>query len=479
MSEKSLHGAFIDGRQVFSGETFEVIDPSTGEAFADVARCGPAEIDQAVRAARRAFEGGWRLVPAVERARLLLKLTDKIAEHGEELAAIESRDTGKPLRQARVDVGYVRRYFEYYAHVVEAMVGRVIPAGTDRLTYSMREPLGVTAHIIPWNYPLGIAGRTLAPSLAAGNCCVLKPAEQAPLSCLRLAEIAIEAGLPPGVLNVVPGLGAEAGAALSAHAGLGNISFTGSVSVGRKIATAAAQNLLPAILELGGKSPNIIMADADLDAAVPVVAAAILQNAGQTCSAGSRVLVHRQVHDEVVERVSAIFRSTTIGPGWTDPGMGPLISAIQHERVSSLIAVGSNEARLVTGGTRPEGEDFDRGYFIAPTLFDAVPPDARIAQEEIFGPVLTVTGFDTDQQALDIANGTEFGLVAGLWTRDLGRATRFVRDLDCGQVMVNTYSSGVELPFGGRRNSGYGVEKGFEALEGFTRLKGAVMMMGA
>jgi aldehyde dehydrogenase (NAD+) len=473
----TVHPAMIGGAPVMTADSIEVFDPATGKVFARVARGGAGEIDQAVRAARKAYEGGWRLTSPLERSRLLTRMAEAITARGEELAAIESRDTGKPIRQARIDVGFIARYFEYYAHLVEAMFGRVIPGQTDRLTYSTREPYGVSAHIIPWNYPLGMAGRTVAPALAAGNCCVLKPAEQAPLSCLLLAEIANEAGLPPGTLNVVPGLGAEAGAALSAHPGIDIVSFTGSVPVGRMVALAAAQNLIPAILELGGKSPNIVMADADLDAALPVLTSSILQNCGQTCSAGSRLLVHESLHGELVERLAERFAATSIGPGHADPGIGPLISATQHGRVLGLIEAGRSEARLVAGGGRPEGDAYGEGYFVAPTLFDDVPAEARIAREEIFGPVLAVTPFSTDAEAIALANGTDYGLVAGLWTRDLGRAHRFIRDLDCGQVMVNTFSNGVELPFGGRKKSGYGVEKGFEALEGFTRVKGAVVMM--
>lgn len=473
----NAYPAIIGGERVFASQSLDVIDPATGQVFATVSRCGEAEVDRAVAAALAAFEGSWRLTTAAERARLLGRFAATIRAQASDLAALESRDTGKPLRQARVDVEFAARYFEYYSNMVEAMFGTVIPAGTDRLTLTMREPYGVTGHIIPWNYPIGIASRTLAPALAAGNCCVLKPAEQAPLSSVRLAELALEAGFPAGVLNVVPGLGIEAGALLSGHPGIDHISFTGSVPVGRKIAEAAAQNLIPAALELGGKSPNIVLADADLDRAAPVVAQAILQNAGQTCSAGSRLLVHRAVHDDLVARVKAIFAGASIGPGAADPDLGPVISALQYQRVGELIDIGRGEAELIHGGKRPAGAQYESGYFFEPTLFDRVPADATIAQREIFGPVLTITSFDDLDEAVAIANGTDYGLVAGVWTRNVGNANWLIRELQCGQVMVNTFSNGVELPFGGRKKSGYGVEKGFDALLGFTHVKGAIIMM--
>jgi aldehyde dehydrogenase (NAD+) len=469
--------AHINGAGVDAQDAFVVLDPATGFELATVAACGADEVDQAVGAARAAYDGGWKRTTAAERARVLRNIGSAIMANGDELARIESQDTGKPLRQAVVDVTFAARFFEYYSNMVEAVFGSIIPAATDRMTLSVREPYGVTGHITPWNYPLGLATRTLAPSLAAGNCCVLKPAEEAPLSALRLAEIMSEAGLPDGVLNVVPGFGAEAGAALAAHPGLGKLSFTGSVPVGVRIGQAAAANLVPADLELGGKSPNIVFGDADMDSAAATVAASILQNAGQTCSAGSRLLVHDSVHDEFVDRLVAIFQATTLGPGLENPGMGPVISRKQQARVLDYIALGRGEGDLLVGGGVPEGGSLTGGNFVLPTIFDRVAPTASIAQQEIFGPVLTVTSFDSTEEAVELANGTDYGLVAGVWTADVGRAHRMIRDLQCGQVMVNTFSNGVELPFSGRKQSGYGTSKSYEALLGYTQSKGAVIMM--
>ncbi|MFF1829058.1 aldehyde dehydrogenase family protein [Paenarthrobacter sp. NPDC058040] len=481
MTQQSLEThrrmAHINGKAVDTDDSFLVLDPATGRPLAEVAACGADQVDHAVTVARRAYDAGWKRTTAAERATILRKISAGIVANGDELARIESQDTGKPLRQAVVDVNFAARFFEFYSNMVEAVFGSIIPAGTDRMTFSIREPYGVTGHITPWNYPLGLATRTIAPSLAAGNCCVLKPAEEAPLSTLRLAEIMSDAGLPDGVLNVVPGRGAEAGAALAAHSGLGKVSFTGSVPVGIKIGQATAANLVPADLELGGKSPNIVFDDADLATASKVVAQSILQNAGQTCSAGSRLLVHRSVHDEFVERLVRIFADTTLGHGLDDPGLGPVISRKQQQRVLDYIALGRTEGELLVGGGVPGDPALEGGNFILPTIFDAVASSAAIARQEIFGPVLTVTTFDDTDEAVSLANSTDYGLVAGVWTANVGRAHRLVRDLNCGQVMVNTFSNGVELPFSGRKHSGYGTSKSYEALLGYTQTKGAVIMM--
>lgn len=470
--------SIIGGRQVTTSEAIEVLDPADGTPIATVTRAGRSEIDAAVDAARTAFDRTWRATSAAERADFLRRIAQVIRENSDELAELESRDVGKPISQARIDLGFITRYFDYYSNMIEAHFGHVVPAATDRLTLSLREPHGVTGHIIPWNFPLGMFGRTIAPALAAGNCCVLKPAEDAPLSSIRVADLALEAGLPPGVLNVVPGLGEEAGDALAKHPGLDHISFTGSVEIGRRVGIESARLLRTVTLELGGKSANVVLEDADLDDAVPQLARAILLNAGQVCSAGSRIVVLRKVHDELVDRLAEQFKAVTIGRGLDDPDLGPLISAKQKGRVLEMISSGRTEGRLVVGGGEPKVDGLSGGFFVEPTLIDGVAASAEIAQKEVFGPVLTVTSVEDEDEALAAANSTRYGLGAGVWTRDVGRAHWLVQNLEAGQVMVNTFSNGVEMPFSGRKDSGYGVEKSFEALDEYTRVKGAVLSFG-
>jgi aldehyde dehydrogenase (NAD+)/betaine-aldehyde dehydrogenase len=358
-----------------------------------------------------------------------------------------------------------------YGGTIESFYGETIPLSSELTAYTFREPFGVTAHIVPWNYPIQISARTVAPALAVGNCCVLKPAEEAPLTAQRLGKLCLEAGLPAGALNVVPGLGEEAGAPLAAHPGVDHVSFTGSVEVGRLVQKAAAENVVPVALELGGKSPNIVFADADVAAAVPVIVNSILQNAGQTCSAGSRLLVDARAHDELIDRISERFAGVRIGPGPEDPDLGPLISKKQLERVRGFVESAKENARLVAGGSSPDG--LGGGYYFSPTLFDGVPPDAPIAREEVFGPVLAVTTFRDPDEAIALANATDYGLVAAVWTRDVTTAHRLARAVRAGQVYVNTYGAGggVELPFGGFKRSGYGREKGYEALRTYSQVK--------
>jgi aldehyde dehydrogenase (NAD+) len=468
----------IAGEEVAGPSVFADIDPATGDVLAEVGRGGAAEIDAAVGAARGAL-GGWRATPSAERARTLRRVCELIRRDRDQLAELESRDTGKPLRQARSDADVAARYFEFYASAVEVMYGDTIPVASDVFVYTMREPHGVTAHIIPWNYPLQIGARTVAPALAAGNCCVLKPAEEAPLTAIQLGRIALEAGLPPGVLNVVPGIGEEAGAALAAHPDIDHLSFTGSVEVGKLVSKAAAQHVIPVTLELGGKSPNVVFADADLDAALPVVVNSIIQNAGQTCSAGSRLLVQESAHEQVVSDLVGRFERVRLGAGVTDPDMGPLISATQLERVSGYVELGKGEATAVTGGRQPEDAGLKNGYFFLPTVFDRVPPDAVIAREEIFGPVVAVSTFSDLDDAVRLANGTDYGLVAAVWTRDVSVAHVMAREIRAGQVFVNTFgaSGGPEMPFGGVKRSGHGREKGLEGLLEFTQLKTVAMKL--
>ncbi|NKQ57707.1 aldehyde dehydrogenase family protein [Amycolatopsis sp. K13G38] len=474
MGSAETYQAIIGGKHVSPGEaTFEDIDPATGQPFATVARCGADEIDAAVAAARDTQENVWRHTRPVERARILHEISRLLERDREQLALLESQDTGKPLKQARSDATAAARYFEFYANTIESLFGNTIPALSDTFVYTTREPYGVTGHIVPWNYPLQISSRTVAPSLAAGNCAVLKPAEDAPLTAIKLGELALEAGLPPGALNVVPGFGEEAGFALATHQGIDHLAFTGSPGVGRIVGKAAADNLLPVALELGGKSPNIVLADADLDTAVPSIVNAIIQNAGQTCSAGSRLLVHSAVHDQVVEAVAERFKAVVLGAGVDDPDLGPIISRKQHDRVKGYVEQARSEAELVVGGRVPDDDRLRGGYFIEPTLFDRVAPDSRISQEEVFGPVLATTTFDDFDEAVAIANGTEYGLIAAVWTSDVSNAHKLARELRVGQVFVNTYGAGggVELPFGGVKKSGHGREKGYEALYEYSQVK--------
>jgi aldehyde dehydrogenase (NAD+) len=465
--------ALINGEEVSTHAAFEDLDPSTGQVLAEVARGGPDEVDAAVKAARHALERSWRRTAPAERARILRRICDLIRRDREQLADLESRDTGKPLRQARSDADVAARYFEFYASAIEVLYGETLPIAPDVFVYTLREPHGVTAHIIPWNYPLQIGARTVAPALAAGNCCVLKPAEEAPLTAIQLGRIALEAGLPPGALNVIPGFGEEAGAALAAHPDIDHLSFTGSVEVGRLVSKAAAEHVIPVTLELGGKSPNVVFADADLDAALPVVVNSIIQNAGQTCSAGSRLLVEARAHDRIVTELAGRFQQVSLGPGVADPDMGPLISAIQLERVSSYVDLGKREARTITGGGRPDGRELQDGFFFLPTVFDDVPPDAVIAREEIFGPVVAVSTFTDLGEAVRLANGTDYGLVAAVWTRNVNTAHVMAAEIRAGQVFVNTYgaSGGPEMPFGGVKRSGHGREKGLAGLIEFTQVK--------
>ncbi|MDR5806084.1 aldehyde dehydrogenase family protein [Caballeronia sp. LZ001] len=460
-----------------SGATLDVIDPSTGEPFAHISRGNAADIDAAVAAARgamgEALDGAWAKPSPAERSNLLFAYAAAVLEHGDELAQLEARDTGKALKTARTDAAVLARYLQYYAGCVDKLHGETLPYSTGFTVLTVREPIGVTGHIIPWNYPMQIYGRSVGASLAAGNACVVKPAEDASLSILRLAEIAADIGFPAGAINVVTGLGSEAGAALSANAGIGHISFTGSTVTGALVGRTAAERHCPSVLELGGKSPQLVFDDADLDEALPVILNAIIQNAGQTCSAGSRLLVQRGIYESVVERLAARFETLRSGPPSMDLDMGPLVNAKQQARVRGIVERAEGEGIRVAARGKIAAEASRNGFFQEAVLFRDVPPDSRLAQEEVFGPVLAVMPFDDEAEAVRLANGTQYGLVAGVWTRDGSRGLRLARKLQAGQVFINNYGAGggVELPFGGVKASGHGREKGFEALYGFTSLK--------
>ncbi len=458
-----------------SGQTFESFDPSTGEVLAVVPRGGAADIDRAVAAARAAFEGKeWGQMQPAQRGRLLLKVAATIRERAEELARLESMDNGKPLRQARTDVEVAARYFEFYGGIADKIMGNTIPLGPGFLDFTVREPLGVSGQIVPWNYPIQIGARGVAPALAAGNTVVVKPSTEAPMTAIRLGELAIKAGLPAGVVNVVPGPGAEAGTRLASHPDVNQITFTGSVDTGIGVMKMAAENVTPVTMELGGKSPNIVFADADLGQTVEGVARAIFQNAGQTCSAGSRLLVERGVHGPLVEALQKKSASMRIGRGVDDPDLGPVISRTQLEKILNYIEVGKQEgARVAAGGEQPADPALKGGNFLKPTLLDGVKNEMLVAQDEIFGPVLTIIEFDDLEECAAIANQTKYGLVAGIWTRDIYKAHALAARIRAGQIFINTYGAGggVELPFGGYKKSGFGREKGLEALMSYTQVK--------
>ena len=465
----------IAGREAPSenGRTLPVLDPSSGETFGEIARGGPSDVDAAVRAAQAARDGSWGAATALERGRLLHRLSMAIGDVAETLAQVEARDVGKPIGQARADALACARYFEFYAGAADKVHGHTIPyqAGFDVET--RWEPHGVTGHIVPWNYPMQIIGRSVGAALAMGNACVVKPGEDASLTALMIARLASKAGLPPGALNVVTGLGAEAGAALAGHPGVQHISFTGSVATGASVQAAAARNVVPVTLELGGKSPQLVFADADIDAAVPTLVRAAVQNAGQTCSAGARVLIERSAYDRVAGLLAERFAALSVGPAHDDLDVGPIVNARQRERVERAIAQGEAEgAVLLARGTVVEGAPTG-GFYVAPTLFGDVDPESGLGQEEVFGPVLALMPFEDEEDAVRIANGTSYGLVAGVWTRDGARQRRLAHRLRAGQVFVNNYGAGggVELPFGGVGKSGHGREKGFAALYGFAALK--------
>ena len=465
----------VGGRPVdaHSGETFDVVDPSTGAPFTRVPKGGIADVDDAVAAAREAFEDGrWRRLRPGKQTQILTKVADLLKKNLMELSQLETLDAGKPITHASGEVLAAAEHFRYYAGWPTKLYGSTVPAGEDLFVYTLREPVGVCAGIIPWNYPIIMAARKIAPALAGGNTIVLKPAEQTPLTALRLAELCLEAGVPEGVVNVISGFGEDAGHALAQHPDVDKVTFTGSTEVGRKILHASESNLKRVTLELGGKSPNIVFADADLRRATKAGMLGVFLNAGQICTAGTRLLVERSVHDEFVESFVAAAAGMKVGPGLDeDTTMGPVVSERQLERVTGYIDIGKSEgAEVVAGGGRPAG--LEGGYFVEPTIFAGVDNGMKIAQEEIFGPVAAVIPVDDVDHAIEVANGTIYGLAAAVWTRDISKAHRVARGIKAGTVWVNTY--GLYDPgvaYGGVKQSGFGRENGMEALEGFTQPK--------
>ncbi len=460
------------------GQTIPVFCPSDGKPFCSLAASSAADIDAAVTTARLEFEeGSWSKLTATARGRLLTNLANEISRNHDRLAELEARDTGKPISQAHADIDAATRYCEFYGGAADKLHGEVIPYLDGFQVQAIREPFGVTGHIIPWNYPAQMFGRSVAASLAAGNCIVLKPAEDASLTPLLLAQLAMDMGFPNGAVNVVTGRGKTAGAALAAHPGIDFISFTGSPETGACVQAAAAQNHIGCTLELGGKSPQILFEDADIEAAVPAIIRGIIQNGGQTCSAGSRALVQTAVFDTVLEKLAAQIACLNVGPHDEDLDLGPLISQRQKRRVETYMKQ-SGITPVAIGcisETAPAG-----GHYVAPTLYGPIEPDLPLAQEEIFGPVLSCLRFTDEEDAIRLANATNYGLVAGVWTADGGRQMRMAKSLRCGQVFINCFGAGggIELPFGGRGKSGHGREKGFESLREFTQLKTIVQHHG-
>ncbi len=475
-----LHYIGNTGVRASGGRTLPVIDPSDGQPYDEIQRGTAEDVDAAVRAARQCLDTVWGRLSAAERGRLLHKLSAKVAEHAEELAAIEQRDCGKPTRQAKADALALVRYFEFYAGACDKLHGETLPYQDGYAVLTWREPHGVTGHVIPWNYPMQIFGRSVGGALAAGNACVVKPSEDACLSLLRVAELAAEVGFPAGAINIVTGYGHEVGDALARHPGIDHISFTGSPRVGTLIQQVAAERHCPVTLELGGKSPQVVFADADLDAALPVIVNAIVQNGGQTCSAGSRLLVERSLYEPLLDRLGGLFANLRVGPAAMDLDVGPLIRASQQQRVWDFLSDAQHAGIPMVAQGQIVDEAPETGYYQAPTLLRDVPPAHRLAQEEVFGPVLAAMAFADEDEAVALANGTQFGLVAGVWTRDGGRQLRMARRIRSGQVFVNNYGAGggVELPFGGVKSSGHGREKGFEALYAFTTLKTVAIRHG-
>lgn len=475
--QPSLEGISLDpyvngARRKTAGDVHPTYDPATGETLCEVPVSDGAVIDEAVEASRAALKGEWANVTPAERSRMLLRVAQAIRADAKRLATVECVDSGKPLREATGDIETSARYFEYYAGIADKLQGDTIPLGKDFLSFTLHEPIGATAHIIPWNFPLVTTARGLAPALAAGATAVVKPAEQTPLTALMLPEYLEKAGIPAGVVNVVCGPGKTTGAPLVQHPGIAHVTFTGSVATGKAVMMAAASHVASTTMELGGKSPVVVLADADPDAALEGVLKAIFTNAGQVCSAGSRLIVERAVAEPFLARLVERIGAFGFGRGLDNPDIGPVVSKAQLLKIEGIVneSVAAG-AELLTGGKikRPEGLN---GWFFEPTVLIAHDPSTTCAQEEIFGPVLTVQVADDFEHACALAEGTPFGLVAGIYTRDVSKALRFARFVSCGQVFINQYfAGGVETPFGGTKNSGFGREKGLEGLKAYYAVK--------
>jgi len=456
-----------------SGETLPVMDPSDGSEYGRIARGSDADINSAVQAAQYSMDNEWGDTVPVERGRLLQKLSKLILDREVELTEMEARDVGKPLSQARIDVRACARYFEFYGGAADKIHGETIPYLEGYTVLTLREPHGVTGHIIPWNYPLQIIGRTIGGALTMGNACVLKPGEEASQSALMIGELARQAGFPPGVFNIIPGLGEEAGNALIHHPGVNHLSFTGSTEIGTLVQQAAAKNAVPVTLELGGKSPQLVFADSDLEEALPFLINASIQNCGQTCSAASRLIVENSIYEQLMSKLGERFEALLVGPAIQDLNCGPLISPGQKMRLEKYLNQVKSDGLNIFAEGKIVADAPTEGNYVKPMLIRDVPPEHVVAQEELFGPVLVAMPFSTEEEAINLANGTPYGLVSGIWTNDGARQFRIAKKIKSGQVFINNYGAGggVELPFGGVKLSGHGREKGFEALLGFSVTK--------
>lgn len=455
-------------------QTINVLNPANSEVIATIPRGTKKDINEAVAAAREAFNReDWKQVKPFERGEILFAISEKMKQERDGLAKLEATDVGKPLTQAYADVDAAIRYFRFYGGSADKVMGDTIPIQDGLLDYVVREPVGVTAHIVPWNYPLQIISRSVAAAIATGNTVVVKSAEDTPLTAMKLSQYFDELDLPAGVFNHVTGYGHEAGAALSGHPDINHVTFTGSVPTGIAVGQAAMANVVPTTLELGGKSPNIVFQDCRIEETLEAVVRSVIQNAGQTCSAGSRLIVESSFKEEFLQRLKKRFEQLSIGAGMDNPDVGPILNQKQFDHVQQMIQLASEEGNIITGGKAVTVEGNEAGLYLEPTIVDGVAPKSRLAQEEIFGPVVTVFEFTDTEKALELANSTDYGLVTAIWTQDISRAHYLASRIDAGQVFINNYGAGggVQMPFGGYKRSGFGREKGWEALSNYTVVK--------